>query len=241
VVKGAYTHILKAYSYLTFDENKHIYYWKGLRVPLSVTGLVKQHVPKFDADKILPYSAMKASREEGRTVSTHELRRRWQLINENACNLGTRVHKFMENYTGIETPSLPQEEAGIKYIRDLEGKYSISFRELRAYSREFNYAGTMDLPLEVIGSNGYVVDDYKTTGDLFKAYDNLYPPFEYLESSAYNHYQLQLSYYQIMLEEVGLRIENRRLIHLKADGEYRIYDLQDYTKELKDYMKRNII
>jgi len=227
------------FSDLSFDSRKHLYYWKGIKVPYSVSGIVNMFVNKFDAEKMLPGSARKASKEEGREVTVHELRHRWQTINQTACTLGTNVHDFMEKFTGIESPRCPQEVAGINYIRDLAGKYIISFRELRAYSREFNYAGTMDIPLMAVGKNEYVIDDYKTNGDLFKSYDTLKEPFEFLTSSAYNKYQIQLPLYQIMLEEIGLNVVDRRVVHLKADGTYTIYPLQDFTSDLRHWLKHN--
>lgn len=223
------------FSDLSFDSQRHLYYWKGMRVPYSVTGLIKNFIPPFNELKMLPLSAAKASKLENREVSVHELKRRWQLINNTACELGTRTHNFLEHYTGLETPTTPQEIAGVKYIKDLRGKYEISFRELRAYSKEFDFAGTMDIPLKVIGKDEYVIDDYKTTGDLFKAYEYMFTPFSYLESSAYNHYQLQLSYYKIMLEDIGMKIVGTRLVHLMADEQYKIYPLYDFSKELRQY------
>lgn len=214
-----------------------------------MTGLIKRHYPEFDKDKLIStrtgrvslidLSARKASREEGREISSHELHRRWQLINTEACDLGHKVHSFLENYTGIQTPTLPQEKAGIKYLQSLKGKYKISFRELRAYSKKYAFAGTMDLPLEVIGADkeSFVISDYKTNTDMFKAYDYMYPPFENLEASAFNADQLQLSYYQIMLEEARLNVVGRTIIHLKADEEYRVFETHDFTDQLKDYMK----
>lgn len=236
--------ILQMFSDLTFDSRRHLYYWKGNRVPYSVSGLVDKHVEKFNPDKIIysgkslaELSARKLSLSEGREVTVHELKHKWQTINKTACELGTDVHDFMEHFTGIETPRNPQEKAGIEYIKSLSNKYIISFRELRAYSVEFNYAGTMDIPLKIVGQDAYVIDDYKTNGDLFKSYDMLKPPFDYLQATAYNKYQLQLSYYQIMLEEIGLNVINRRIVYLKADGTYRIFDLVDFTKELRYYLK----
>lgn len=232
------------FSDLTFDSQRHLYHWKGKIVPLSVSGLVERHVHKFDPHKIVyggksivELSAAKASRNEGREISVHELQHSWQTINKNACELGTEIHAFMEEYTGLQTPKLPQERAGIQYIKDVSREYIISFRELRAYSREFNYAGTMDIPLKYKNKDVFVIDDYKTNKDLFKSYDNLKPPFDHLEATPYNKYQLQLSYYQIMLEEIGLEIENRRLVYLKADGTYRIFPLFDFTDDLRYYLK----
>ena len=222
--------IYKLFSPLQFEEQRHIYTLNGIKLP-SVSKLVEQHAYPFDEAKFLPLCAKREN------LTEHELKHKWQTINKRACDLGSDTHSFMENYRGYQVPTTLQEEAGVKYIKSLEGEYIVSFRELRAFSKEFMYAGTMDLPLEVVRNSNYIIDDYKTNKDLFKAFDYLKPPFNYLEASPFNKYQLQLSYYQIMLEEVGLTIENRRIVYLMADGEYKIYDLYDYTGELKEYMR----
>ncbi len=232
--------ILQVFSNLTFDEQKHIYYWNGARVAKSVSAIVNDFTEKFDTEKILPISAAKASREENRTVSVHELRHRWQTINKTACELGTKTHKFLENFSGIQTPTSPQERAGISYLESLRGKYKISFRELRAYSEKYDFAGTMDIPLEDIHTGDRYIADYKTNGDLFKSYSYLKPPFDFLEDSAYNKYQIQLSLYRILLEDIGVRIKGTSLVYLKADGTYKVYPLEDFSPELRLCLNKKI-
>jgi len=179
---------------------------------------------------MLPLSAAKEN------VPVAYLRDKWIRTNKEACDLGTATHDFLEHYTGLQTPNTPQEKSGISFLKDILKTHRISFRELRVYSNEFMYAGTMDLPLEVIEGNWYEIADYKTNGDLFKAYDMLKPPFNMMESSPYNKYQIQLSLYQIPLEAVGLTIKKRKLVHLTEEG-YRVYELEDLTPYLKDHMK----
>jgi hypothetical protein len=95
----------------------------------------------------------------------------------------------------------------------------------------------MDLPLKVVGKDEYVIDDYKTNGDLFKAYDYMLPPFQFLESTPYNKYQIQLGLYQIMLEEVGINVINRRIVYLQANGNYVLYNLYDLKDTIKEYLR----
>lgn len=244
-------YIYSCFKDLRFEERRHLYNvdieGKVVYLP-SVSSFVNKFSPKFNENKkvgyqnktLLELSANKASRERGEVITTTQLKAEWIKKNVDACKLGTDTHNFLEHYTGIQTPTIGQEKAGIGYIKSLKDRYRISFRELRAYSKEFLYAGTMDLPLEVIEGNTFEVADYKTNGDLFKAYDYLYAPFENLDSSPYNKYQIQLSYYQIMLEEVGLTVTNRRLVHLREDATFKVYDLEDLTGILRDYMKHNI-
>lgn len=242
-------YIYHSFKDLRFEEERHLYsvVVNGRLIYLpSVSSKVESHANKFNPNKrigsttLLEASARKASRERGEIITADQLQLEWTRTNKEACDLGHRTHEFLENFTGIQVPCTPQERAGIKFIKSLAGKYRISFRELRAYSKEFLYAGTMDLPLEEVEGGYFDIDDYKTNGDLFKAHDYLKPPFQYMESSPYNKYQLQLSYYQIMLEEIGLLIRNRNLVHLRDDGEFVVYPLQDLTEPLKDYMKFNM-
>lgn len=242
--KDIQTKLNTMFSDLFFDEQRHLYFLDGVNIP-SVSKLVESHAEKFNADKMLgdktliQRSAYKASREEGREVTEHELRHRWQTKNKEACDLGHETHDYLEYYEGLKTPTTPQQEAGVKYLKDIDGRYVVLCRELRMYSREYQYAGTTDLVLWDNYTQSLVLADYKTNGDLFKTYGWLKQPFEYLESHPYNKYQLQLSYYQIMLmeglEKAGLNItvSDRHLVYLKADATFRVFPTVDFTTDLR--------
>lgn len=224
---------LKAvFSDLKFDPVKHIYYWQGQRVRKSVTGLVEHHVPPFDEAKWLPICA----RKEGKTE--HELKHEWQTINKEAKVLGTETHDFLEHYNGLKTPSTPQQKASIQFLKDILVDYEIVAKELRMYSRKWKFAGTADLLLRHRQTGKLVIADYKTNKDIFKTFGLMLQPFMYLENHPYNHYQLQLSYYQLMLQEVSCSISERLLVYLKADGTYKIFPLVDFTTYLEDYLTK---
>lgn len=222
------------FSDLDFDSRRHLYFVNGENYP-SVSSIVESFSPKFDENKMLPLSAKKQSKIRGVDVSVDQLRKEWKLTNEQACALGTNTHTFMEKYTGIETPATPQEIAGVKFIRDMTPEWNIIIRELRGYSRRFKFAGTQDVPLQHKITQKVAIADYKTNGDLFKAYDYLLPPFQYLESSPFNKYQIQLSLYDIILEEIGIQVSERFLVYLKSNAEYAIFKLQDLKDELKNW------
>lgn len=222
------------FSELSFIEDKHLYFINKsgslLNLP-SVTSKVESFVIPFDTEEVLPYSAKK----QGKTVEI--LRKEWQHINENACLLGTNTHRFLETYNGLQSPSTPQEEAGLKYLKDLrkENRYKIVKKELRMWHKKYLYAGTCDLCLFDTYSNTFIIDDYKTNSDLFKSYNFLKNPFSYLEDCPYNHYQLQLTYYRLMLEQITkYRVSNTRIIYLENTGEYKIYETYDFSKELEN-------
>jgi hypothetical protein len=230
-----------AFADLEFEEERHLYTLRGKRIP-SVSKLVEARAPKFNAEEILPHSAAKATRIEKKEVTVHELRHRWQTINKKSCDLGHETHYFMEHYTGIQTPRTPQEEAGIKFFNDMSKEYEVIFREIRMYSNKYSFAGTDDLLLIHKQTGQIITGDYKTNGDLFKNYkgETLLPPFDYLMNCPYNKYQIQLSYYQMMLEEAGCEVSDRLLVYLKADGEYKIFNLPDLTKELIEIHSKQV-
>lgn len=225
------------FSDLKFDSQRHLYYVHS-KPYISVSRKVEQHAPKFEANLILPYSAEKQTRIREKPVSIEELREEWRQINEEACRLGHETHDFMESFTGIETPVTPQQKAGVKFFQDYSYNYEILFRELRMYSKKFQYAGTEDLILQHKKDKSIITADYKTNKDLFKCYkgQRLLEPFDDLEATPYNKIQLQLSYYQIMLEEIGLKVADRWLVYLKSDGTYAIFKLWNFVTELKEYM-----
>jgi CRISPR/Cas system-associated exonuclease Cas4 (RecB family) len=217
------------FSDLIFDEQRHLYFVGSRRLP-SVSSKVEEHVEKFDEKKWLPICAKK----EG--ITEHELKHRWQTINKSACDLGTDTHDYLEHYNGLKTASTPQEKAGVQFLKDILSEYEIVCRELRMYSRAFWYAGTADLLLRHKTTGEFVLADYKTNKDLFKTYGFLLPPFQSMESHPFNKYQIQLSYYQIILEEIGCMISKRLVVYLKADASYRVFETIDLTSHLKDYI-----
>ena len=113
------------------------------------------------------------------------------------------------------------------------------FLELQMYHKTFNYAGTSDIILYDSRDNSYIIADYKTNKDLFKNYkgQKMLKQFKHLLDNPFNHYQLQLSYYQILFEQTGFNISGRYIIYIKPDGTFERYATEDYTdiliKDLK--------
>jgi len=239
--------IVQEYSGLRFEEGVHLYFWKDTRVKKSVSGKVEEVVPPFDEQY---WSKACENRNNYVGMSAHQIIHKWQTTNQMACELGTNTHNFLEHYKGNQNPSTPQEEAGVKFLKWLmtatfykDGikcrKYTIISKELRAYSKRFKFAGTMDLPVYDHELGGIVIFDYKTNGDLFKTFGYMLGPFSHMLNHPFNHYQLQLSYYSILLEEIGLRVIDRQIVYLMADAEYRCFSLEDYSEDIVKYLTRN--
>ena len=127
-----------------------------------------------------------------------------------------------------------QERAVIKFWNDLPEHVVPLILELQMYHKQYMYAGTADVPLYNKKTKTVIIADYKTNKDLFKNFrgKKLLHPFTDLLDNPFNKYQIQLSYYQLLFEQVGLNVSSRKIIWLKKDGEYEVFDTVDYTEKL---------
>lgn len=76
---------------------------------------------------------------------------------------------------------------------------------------------------------------HNTNKDLFKNFkgQKLTGRFNHLLDTPLNKYQIQLSYYQILLEQTEVEVSHRKVIWLLPDGTYKIYECEDLTQYLK--------
>lgn len=229
--------ILNFFKELEFDEGRHLYTVNGGKINSSVSKIIKNFVKPFDTKGISTAVAKQ------RGISPEEVLREWKFISDTACNQGTRVHLFGEMYPFNRDlkPGDKFEEAIVKFWNDLPPHIVPVTMELRMYHKDYLFAGTGDILLYNILTGHYIIGDYKTNKDLFKNFkgQKMLGEFSDLLDMPLNHYQLQLSFYQILFEQIGLKVESRKIIWLLPNGEYEMYDTKDYTPELKQYLKNN--
>lgn len=227
--------IQNAFLDLEFEEGRHLYKVKN-KLLTSTTAMIKQHTPEFNEKEVAGNVARKLQ------VKTNEVLLEWKNKREKAAYQGTKVHLFAENYivNNELVPTCRQEEAVKKFIHEniLSGKYTVLITELKMYSEKYGYAGTSDLLLWDNELEEIVIADYKTNYDLDKQYGYLLEPFSYTPNTPYCKYQIQLSYYQILLEEIELYAKQRVIIWLKTDGTYELRNCNDFTTILKDYLQQ---
>jgi hypothetical protein len=113
------------------------------------------------------------------------------------------------------------------------------FSELQMYHKDYMFGGTADIILYNKNTKKYIIADYKTNEDLFKNFKSkkLKGVFSNLLESGYNKYQVQFSLYQILLEQAGVEVEKRCLVHLLPNGEFVQYFTDDYTEVVKQDIK----
>jgi len=223
---------------LTFDEPNHVYSWEKEKVQYSVSGLIKKFIIPTDFFAISEVVAKK----EGRTAE--EIRKRWEFKKNKSCRLGTEVHLFGELYPFNPhlTPSNGYEKAVVKFWSGLPDFIVPVVMELQMYHKKYKFAGTADILLYDTRDGSYIIADYKTNEDLFKNFrgKKLKAPFDHLLENSFNKYQLQLSFYQLLFEQLGLTVSKRKLIWLRPSGEFAMYDCKDYTKELEECLSKGL-
>lgn len=230
------------FSELSFVEKTHSYYVSETKIKYSVSKLVEQYYYPTDWEKVKKYSAKRYN------TTPEALGKSWKAIADEACLVGTNTHNFGEAYVWNRAlqPSSGYQESIVKFFNDLPDFLEPIVVELPMYHKKYMYAGTSDLFLWNTKTATISICDYKSNRDLFKNYkgQKMQSPFDNLLCSPFNHYQLQLSYYQILLEQFpNIKVGSRNIIWLKPDGTYELYKTEDYTNELKreletEYLKQ---
>lgn len=253
--------ITNSFKDLEFVENGHKYYLHnadGTKTQLkSVSETIHQFEPYVDWDEKAHDCALK----EGVDVSV--IKRRWEENNVRATNNGTSTHLFGEMYHWFVTGQTdkicdiikPQYEKGYlipygekqvacqQYNEDLFNvcdMYPLMV-ETQVYTKE--YAGTFDKLIYYKhptddSKSGLLIADYKTNASLTSDYNRKFcnmmlSPFDDFVDEALSHYIVQLSAYQIPLEDIGLKILARRIIWLRPDGTYEQISVPNVTDRIR--------
>ena len=223
------TNVNNYFKDLKFDETTHTY-TKSKKKLTPVSYVLKKFTEEFDSDKMSVLVANK------RGITKEEVLKEWEDNKNKACQLGTKVHLFGENYCRDRNlkPTNGYEEAIVKWYSTKPDYIETTFLELQMFSDALGIAGTSDMVFYNTKTGKFKILDYKTNQDLFKNYKGkkMLKPFNDLLDNPYNKYQLQLSLYQILFEQTGYEIESRALVWIKPNGTYEVYKTEDYTKQL---------
>lgn len=119
-----------------------------------------------------------------------------------------------------------------------ETKVYIGVNDMYPFKKK--YAGTFDILHCYKAHNGkwkLLVHDFKTNGSLTNTYNemkgvSMLHPFDDLIDEAKSHYAVQLSAYQICLQQLGFEVADRKLIWVKDDGTYERVPVPDVTEKI---------
>lgn len=258
-------HILETFNNkLVFVEETHQYFLDGIEY--DCVSHVTHRFKDFDQDAVLNRCVERGTWDVNYKyygMTKEEILASWNKISGDACAFGTATHEFGESYfyymigedekilpsckskiiDGVLTPTNPHEEAVVQFWNDLPDCFVPVLAETKVFSTTYHYAGTFDIlfyfkhPTDD-SKSGLVIFDYKTNADLYKNFkkQTLLPPFNELLDMDLSFYKLQLSCYQIPLEDIGYNIVGRRIIWLKPEGVYEKIALENLTRQLRDIL-----
>lgn len=136
----------------------------------------------------------------------------WRVKRDKAADSGTRAHKLIEDYIAGRTIKLTSEDAEVNHCLSEFFKWERIYKpvwlatEVQVGSAKHRFAGILDA---LAGINGLVtLVDFKTS------------------ASIKDDYEIQLGGLCIGLEEMGMVVDRRAILHIPKEGdyEYRIID-----------------
>lgn len=169
------------------------------------------------------------------------------------------IIKDMQYEDGFLIPYGEKQMAVAKYYEDLnkvDNMWAV-MPETKVYIESgnnpfginLNVSGTFDALFAFMDSKGKLklsVRDWKTNASLLNSYNmsmgnTLLYPFDSGEfiNQPKSMYTIQLSLYQLGLQQLGYEIGDRKLLWLTDSGEYFKIDVQDVTNILIDYFSDN--
>lgn len=231
--------------YISFDEMSHTYKVGG-SVLQSVTNIVENCFPKFDADLHAKNTAAKMG------ITPAEVIAMWEQKGKESREKGTAMHQKIEKYYQGEDS---WDDDSYKLFKIFAEKVKLEpYRtEWAVYDTEYNIAGTIDF---VDYQNGeYTIYDWKRSDKIIangmpvkvsKYQEKGLYPLEHLENCAYYHYALQLSLYKFILEKnYDIKVSDLRLgiFHPSYDKPYvlRVPYLESEVKTLMELRSEVIL
>lgn len=192
-------------SHIVFQEAEHIYHVNG-KQHMSVTTLIHQFFPHFNADKVITNMMRSPKFKFGpyAGMTPQAIKDKWENEKNIASSLGTSLHKDIELYINGETPSEPNR---IEFKYFLDFWFDVVYGRLKPYRTEWmiyskdGVAGSIDCVL-VDDDGDLVLIDWKRSKEIkmSNTYERGYGPFRNLDNCNYNHYTLQLNIYRHILE-----------------------------------------
>ena len=168
------------------------------------------------------------------------------IYGESGLDENIRKTQYEDGYL---IPYGPKEKAGSDFYQmtlakdDIypvmpEAKIYMGYND--TYKLKQDYCGTFDVLMAQRVGDSFVpiLMDLKTNASLVNEFSRkkgkmLLPPFQDMYDEPLSMYTLQLSCYQMGIQQLGLQVGYRIIIWVKEDGTYELIDLPDVTDRLR--------
>lgn len=226
---------------ILFNEKEHKYSYEGKEL-ISVTTLIDDYFPKFDAD----YWAARKAPQLGSTPEL--LKAQWAAKAQRACELGTELHDKIEKYyMGITNECDETFDLFLQFTK--EHTLHPYRTEWRIFYEEYGIAGTLDF-LEY-HNGAFTIYDWKRSEKLIKNgvveienpwHKTALPPISNLADTTYYHYALQVSMYRYILEKKYDIIvsQNRLAVFHPNNHRYHLIDLPYLKREVETILNYHL-
>lgn len=249
-----------AFKDVTFFDKGHSYKI-GDEEGTSVSRIIKKYEPYFDADKL----ANIVAKRQG--VLVEDVRHLWDFKREYACEKGTMVHNYIENYIFRKRTLLNKEG-----IRSFIKRYPENITEETFYNdtachiknflefykwwsedhilvkseyvmgdKPSRICGTLDNLSYNFKEKCFVIFDYKTNKALTekKSSDSMLGILKHLQSSHIVKYSLQLHLYSLLIERnTGLKINNCNIVWI-GGSDYELIPTMDLRTEAESIINNH--
>jgi ATP-dependent exoDNAse (exonuclease V) beta subunit len=229
-------------SNFSFNEEKHIYSYNGVKMR-SVTNFISQFHEPFDEEGM----SKRVSEKTGRPQE--EILLEWKTKNDKSKTIGSDTHQWIENYFKNVPQKLPSDMETIKRINSFNiawvnylHKLEPLALEKRIFHKDWLIAGTIDSLFA--WKDKLIIIDFKTNEEFRDdnhqkgTYNKLKDPFGDYWQNHLNDYSIQVSLYSLILEEIaGLTIDKSYLLHISSSGP-KMYQAHDFRLQLKDFITK---
>ena len=233
--------ILNKSKLISLEEESHTYSLSNSNIEFkSVTEFIHTFFKPFDEQNIAKKLTQTHFKYKG--MSVEELINSWNKRRDR----GTIVHKQIEDFINSNCEINDNEfnkldlkaTQGINFIKHKCLKETnILASEVIIYSEELKLAGTIDLIIFNKEKNHVSIIDWKTNKKISKKSFNrsrkgIKFPLKSMDDCNFNHYNLQLSMYQYILESYyNVKVNGLFLVHLnEQEFNYKNY-ICNYKKE----------
>jgi hypothetical protein len=252
--------ILSSFDGLEFVDEEHKYFLNGEELS-SVSSIVSQFEEEFDTQaKAEAYALKNGETPEywidkwkfinlkatvsGTQVHSYGESLSWLYLGHPENITEDNKYKYIADKNWL-IPTRPKENAALSFFENFPENTYIVLPETRIYNigDRFKYAGTFDLlvyydhPTDK-SKSGLVVMDWKTNREIYKEFSREHGkmmvwPFSDLFDEPYGGYVLQINFYSLALEKIGLKVIGKRIIWLKDDETYEIIPAPDISQNIR--------
>jgi hypothetical protein len=233
-------------SRINFVEETHTYFIDGSsKGVISVTTLIHEHFPKFNAKKVIQAMRDKPDFSQGKYAGMTDkyIINMWNIDAKVASTAGTSMHKNIERYYDGE--EIPVDSVEIKYFLDFDESIKERLMPYRTewsiFEEDIKLAGQLDILYSIEGTDKYALYDWKRSKEL-KMTNNFSKGLgclSHLDDCNYIHYSIQLNIYKYILESrYGLIVAEMFLVVLHPNNDtYKLVKVNEMKEEVEMIFK----